>query len=74
MIAEKIYREHSREFSWFCGDSREFECVRRRTEFYQANKTDGNMEQEEDHLITDFRLTQEVWKAASRSYQKVVAS
>ena len=39
MIAEKIYREHSREFR---GDSRELECVRRRTESYKV-KTDGNL-------------------------------
>ena len=45
---------------------RELECIRCRTESYKA-KIDGNMEQEEDHLITDFRLTQRVWKAASRS-------
>ena len=65
MITEKIYREHSREFNWLC-EERELECIRCRTESYKA-KMDGNMEQE-DHLITDFRLTQEVWKAASRSY------
>ena len=66
MITEKIYREHSHEFSWLC-EERELECIRCRTESYKA-KMDGNMEQEEDHLITDFRLTQKVWKAATRSY------
>ena len=66
MIAEKIYREHLREFSWFC-EERELECVRCRTESYKA-KMSGNMEQEEDHLITDFRQAQKVWKAATRSY------
>ena len=29
MIAEKIYREHSREFSWYCGEVRKLECFRR---------------------------------------------
>ena len=65
MIVKRIYREHLREFSWFCRE-RELECIRCRTESYKA-KMKGNMEQE-DHLIADFRQAQEVWKAASRSY------
>ena len=28
MIADRIYREHSREFSWYCGEG-EIECFRR---------------------------------------------
>jgi hypothetical protein len=38
MIVVKIYREHSRELSWFCG-KRELECFRCCGEFYKA-KTD----------------------------------